>query len=216
MNSDQIGAFVRILLTTLATSLAAHGWQGAASIFNNQTVTGAIIVVATAVWAHWSNRSTPPGPPAAPSTGQGSAVVKVVLLFLLPSAFCLLTSGCALLQPGADPLIVRTEQSESIGYSLFETVQTVDNSNRSFWQTNAPGYHAFCDWLRQPVVLDQTNLFPRGLAMLHSLDTVKLDYKQGYATTNALITALSTVDAAIVQAQQYLAVINAPKVVKSP
>ena len=114
--------------------------------------------------------------------------------------------GCASLQPGADPLVVRAEQTEAIAKSAFDTVLNFDNSNRGFWATNAPAYHSFCEWLRQPQTVEATNTLPRAAAMLISLDDIKLAYKISTVSSNALIEAITTVSAAAGQAQAWITI----------
>ena len=127
--------------------------------------------------------------------------------FTLPIALAaLILCGCASLQSGADPLIVRAEQTETIAKSAFDTVLQFDNSNRSFWETNAPAYHSFCEWLRQPQTVEVTNTLPRAAAMLVSLDDIKLAYKSSTASSNALVEAISTVSAAVSQAQAWVTI----------
>ena len=114
--------------------------------------------------------------------------------------------GCASLQPGADPLVVRAEQTEAIAKSAFDTVLNFDNSNRGFWATNSPAYHSFCEWLRQPQTVEATNTLPRAAAMLISLDDIKLAYKISTVSSNALIEAITTVSAAAGQAQAWITI----------
>ena len=118
----------------------------------------------------------------------------------------LLLAGCASLQPGADPLIVRAEQTETIAKSAFDTVLKFDNSNRGYWETNAPAYHSFCEWLRQPQTVEVTNTLPRAAALLISLDDIKLAYKSSTASSNALVEAITTVSAAVTQAQAWITI----------
>jgi hypothetical protein len=110
------------------------------------------------------------------------------------------------LQPGADPLIVRTEQTETIAKAAFDTVLNFDNSQRDFWRTNAPAFHQFCEWLRQPQTVEVTNTLPRASAMLVSLDDVKLAYKSSTVSSNTLAEALATVQAAVGQAQSWMTI----------
>ncbi|MGB7767438.1 MAG: hypothetical protein WBN22_01095 [Verrucomicrobiia bacterium] len=120
-------------------------------------------------------------------------------------------SGCASLQPGADPLVVNVERAEAVAQSSFSLVLNVDNSDRSFWQTNAPAFHDFCEWLRQPqTVADSygTNTLPLGLAMLMSTDDVKNDYEASRVSSNALLESLATLESAANQAASWLTVVT--------
>ena len=122
--------------------------------------------------------------------------------------------GCATLQPGADALVVRTEQSLSLGKPTFDLVLKNDNANRPFWMTNAPAYHQFCEWLRQPQPVTGGTLngqkLPRATAMLYGLDMVKLDYKAAKTAgnSNALFTALGTFNGALNQASGWILVVT--------
>lgn len=117
--------------------------------------------------------------------------------------------GCASLSPGADPLVVRCEQAETTANSTFTLTLTVDNNDRGFWRTNAPAFHSFCEWLRQPVALPSgsiTNSLPRNLAMIEQLDQVKLAYKSASISSNTVYTVLTTLLSAESQASAWLAI----------
>ena len=123
-----------------------------------------------------------------------------------------LAIGCATLKPGADPLVVRTEQALTMGKSSFDLVVLFDHANRPFWATNAPAFHAFAEWLRQPQPVPEiTNTLPRAAAMLYSLDVIKRDYQASKASSNYLWSALVTFESAANQASAWLVVAtNAP------
>ncbi len=116
----------------------------------------------------------------------------------------LLFAGCAGLTKGADPIVVRVEQSETIAYSTFDTFLSIDNANRNFFLSNAPAFHQFAEYLRAPTIVNGTNLIPRGKAFIYSLDQVKLQYKSGLATSNQVANVLATLEVALMQAQQYI------------
>lgn len=121
------------------------------------------------------------------------------------SILLLVLCGCAALQKGADPAVVRTEQTLSIAKSTLDTFEQIDNANRAFFHTNAPAMHAFAEYLRAPVIVNGTNVLPRGLAFIMALDTVKLQYKAGKASSNALATASAVLESALSQAQNFIA-----------
>ncbi len=132
----------------------------------------------------------------------------VLATVVLTWGYCgYLLSGCATLDRGADPLIVRTEQTEKVAFNTFDALVSIDDADRGFWRTNLPALHRFAEWLREPQVVDVTNRLARGLAICKRLDTVKLVYKSNKAQTNAtdLATALATTEAALFQAQQFVA-----------
>lgn len=120
--------------------------------------------------------------------------------------------GCASLTPGADPLVVRVEQTETTASQVFQSVLSVDNADRGFWRTNAPGFHNFCEWLRQPQGVLITNTVPvtvpRDIAIVMNLDNVKLQYKSSLASSNVLWTALDTMLAVVQQGVSWLGVVT--------
>ncbi|HWC60859.1 MAG TPA: hypothetical protein VHC44_14280 [Verrucomicrobiae bacterium] len=141
--------------------------------------------------------------------GQGGfALVKLQFLMFLCTVVALWLVGCVQLQPGADPIVVRVEQTETVAKSSFDLVLNVDNSNRPFFATNAPPFHRFCEWLREPQTVEQTNTLPRAAAMLVSLDDVKLAYKNASVGSNDVLTALATVQSAMSQANAWLTVVT--------
>lgn len=122
-------------------------------------------------------------------------------------------TGCATrLDPGADPIVVRTEQTLTIAKSTFDLVLNIDHSHRELWREKAPAFHDFCEWLRMPRKLHHLTM-PQCSAMLMSLDDVKLDYKTGRATSNDLLTALSTLQGVLNQANAWLTIAtNTPQI----
>ena len=153
------------------------------------------------------DKNSPP-----PASGASPAGCVTGLLVSLGAASLLFCSGCVALAPGARPEVVRTEQSLAVANATFNGVVHVDQSNRPYFRTNAPGFHAFAEWLRQPVTLPPlTNAEPRGIAIIRSANAVKNTYKSQPTTNNyaALITSLATVEAATAQAQSWLASVTA-------
>ena len=118
--------------------------------------------------------------------------------------------GCATVNPGADPLIVHTEQVETVAASAFDTVVLLDNSNRGFWATNAPAFHNFCEWLRTPIVIESTVTMRRGLAMVKLVDDAKLIYKSNASQSNILIQAVADLQIALTQAQSWAVIVQTP------
>lgn len=94
------------------------------------------------------------------------------LLLLVPFLF----AGCAALDPGADPVVVRVEQTSTIAKGTFDLVLHTDHSARAFWKEKAPAFHEFCEELRTPTQVDGITL-PRCSAALWSLDRIKRDYQ---------------------------------------
>ena len=137
---------------------------------------------------------------------QPSLCVTLIAVSLV--SIWLSISGCAPLKPGADPLVVRAEQVESTAKITFDLVLNVDNTDRGFWRTNAPAFHAFCEWLRVPMVIWVTNTLPRASAMIAGLDTVKSDYLLARQGSNALITAITVLQSASSQASAWGSVVT--------
>lgn len=136
------------------------------------------------------------------ATTGNAAVVGVAIL---TSGLLLAGPGCAHLDPGARAIVVRAEQTETIAKDTLDTFLKVDNGNRSFFRTNAPGMHAFAESLRKPVTVNGVS-YPQWVGWIHSLDNVKQAYKLSTVSSNALIEATATLSAAVSQAAQYIAV----------
>jgi len=131
--------------------------------------------------------------------------------FILAFALCVgLFIGCAHLDKGADPLIVRAEQIETVADSAFDSVVKLDSANRQFWLTNAPAFHSFAEWLRTPVPVG-TNTVRRGIAMVQQLNYAKLDYRQNHSQSNLLISLTMDLQNALSQAQAWTVIISNPK-----
>lgn len=148
--------------------------------------------------------------PAVPGSLVGLIVIGFLLLGLQTALI-----GCAQIQKGSDPLVVNVERLETTGKATFDLVLGLDNSDRGFWRTNAPAFHDFCEWLRQPQGVPVSNAtaelkleLPRASAMLLGLDNVKLDYKAARASSNDLFTALMTVQSAVNQASAWSTIVT--------
>jgi hypothetical protein len=193
MNKDTLQLIGQIILIGFGPVLAKHG----VSLGNNDLdeMLGGLSTLGGIVWKFWHWNATPSAPAAA------VPINRIVSVLALTAALF----GCARLQPGADPLVVRVEQTESIAKDTFDMVLGIDNSQRDFYRSNAPGFHNFCEWLRQPQTVEGTNTLPRSTAMLVSLDDIKLQYKAASASSNAVFTALQTVTAAMAQANEWMA-----------
>lgn len=153
---------------------------------------------------------------ASKGNGQGGqsgpatkGTVTALLLWLALGSMVLMWagSGCAHLQPGANPIVVRVEQAETSAKASFVMALNTDNMDRGFWRTNAPAFHGFCEWLRVPTPYG-TNTLPRYRALLLSLDDVKLDYKAARASSNQLYTALVTFESVATQAGSWLNILT--------
>ena len=140
------------------------------------------------------------------ATSQGSKFPLILLAGSL--ALMAVGLGCAAVAPGNDPLIVRVEQVQTTAKGSFDLVLKVDDANRNFYRTNAPAFHQFCEWLRVPTGTTDGGILPRASAMLWTLDAEKLAYKNGTASSNAVITALSVVVETTKQTQVWLAAVK--------
>lgn len=136
--------------------------------------------------------------------------MKPTLAILTVTALILL--GCAALQPGADPLVVRTEQTLSVANATFDWILGFDNSNRAFWRTNAPAFHNFCEWLRTPMPYMGTATVPRCVELQLNVDDLKHVYQASKTTTssNALYSALLTLQGAIGQTTSWSNIVITP------
>jgi len=110
--------------------------------------------------------------------------------------------ACAPLQKGADPLIVRAEQAERAALSTFDLVLNIDHANRDFFRTNAPAFHSFCEWLREPDCSDGTNQIPRAICLIRRIDNLRHRYKDQRADSNELATAVSMLQATAAHVSQ--------------
>ncbi len=113
--------------------------------------------------------------------------------------------GCASLTPGADPLVVRVEQSESGATATFDFVLNEDNANRPFWQTNAPAFHKFVEWLRTPTPYVNGTNYPRCVVLQLNVDDLKLRYQAAKSASNSnlLVSVVSALEAALSQAASW-------------
>jgi hypothetical protein len=135
-----------------------------------------------------------------------NAIVKITSIAALFVAAVTSITGCASLQPGANPLVVRAEQAETTAKASFDLVLNLDNSNRTLFETQVPAFHNFCEWLREPQTVEGTNSLPRASAMLVQLDDLKLAYSSSTTTSNALLEGIVTVETAATQASSWLTV----------
>jgi hypothetical protein len=197
---DQFQLIAQVVLIGLGPVLAKHG----VTVGNNDVdqILGGLSLLVGIIWkfVHWNTT-----PSAVPAT----VPIKQVVSCLAFAAVFAGIVGCAPLQPGADPIVVRCEQTETIAQDTFDQVLAIDNGQRDFYRTNAPAFHSFCEWLRVPQTVEGTNTLPRASAMLVSLDDVKLAYKAGRASSNSVYTALQTVTSAMGQANAWLS--NGPQ-----
>jgi len=141
-----------------------------------------------------------------------NAVISPTLGLLM-----IVATGCTQLDKNADPLIVRAEQVEASALATFDLVLNVNDSNRDFFRSNAPEFHNFAEWLRTPtpgVYPDGKPTWPRSLAMIYDLHTVKLAYKTN-RDAGKLNAGIHGVQAIIAQSTSWLSrITNAPSTLK--
>lgn len=123
-------------------------------------------------------------------------------LLLIPLAFALAVTpvtitGCKTgsggVAPGSDPLVVRAEQVETLSVNTFNLALTINDANRPFFATNLPAFAAFCEWLRNPVMVG-TNILPQGLALVKRLDDLKQQYKANAFLSNSLLSSVISLE----------------------
>lgn len=133
------------------------------------------------------------------------------LKLLTSMAVACIVAGCATLQPGADPLVVRTEQAQTMARSTFDMVLTIDHSDRGFWRTNAPVFHSFCEWLRTPTDYRGATV-ARCVSAELLVDDAKTAYKTAKSITssNALWTSLLVLQELTTQATAWQIIATSP------
>lgn len=114
-----------------------------------------------------------------------------------------LLAGCTTLQPNADPVVVRAEQSIQVAFATLDTFLKVDHANRELFKTSLPEVHKFAEYLRAPVGNPPA---PRGISYIESAVKVKNAYKLNRTAENkaSLVTALATLETLIQQTQAQL------------
>ncbi len=132
-------------------------------------------------------------------------LVACGLFFLL--LVLVIAAGCAALDAGEDPFVVRTEQSLQSAKGGFDFVLQTDDADRGFWQTNLPAFHEFCESLRvkqeAPLRNGGTTNIARCYAILLQVDKVKREYIAAKSATssNVVFTTLLTLDSMLTQAK---------------
>ena len=156
------------------------------------------------------------GTPALPGNVSGalpSAAMKTAGVIVLAFGLCWLVTSCASVAPGSDPLVVRTETLETSAYTTLDTFLKLDDlamTTPAVSNAWAGAAHPFASYLRKPIV-NGTNTVPFGIATILSVDQIKLAYKAGTSTSNALVTALDTLSATVAQASLYTSLMSTNK-----
>jgi hypothetical protein len=197
VNLQTILGLLRHLLTFGGGALVTAGLSSDGQITE---MVGAVITLIGGGWSIWEKSQ------AKKAAAQAATTAGLIAILAFGVA------GCASIDPGADKLVVRVEQTQTVAGETFDLVLTADDLNRPFWQANAPAFHEFCEWLRAPITYQSpefgaTNI-ARVLMMQFQLDDVKRDYKASRASSNDLYTAFITMKSALTQAEAWQQVIN--------
>jgi hypothetical protein len=138
--------------------------------------------------------------------------MRIFQTLLCSLALAGLIVSCAHLAPGADPLVVRVEQGLSTAATTFMLVLHEDQAERSFWMTNAPAFHTFCEWLRTPIDYQGSNHLARCDVMQLNIDDLKLSYKEAktVGNSNALYTAFAVFNGVVIQATSWKNIVRTP------
>lgn len=104
-------------------------------------------------------------------------------------------TGCASLEPSADAVAVRAEQTVATAFNVFDAFLNLEHANRELVKAKAPAVHTFAEWLREPVP-DNGAMVPRGLSLIQSANRVRLAYKanrtpDNHASLQAALAALA-------------------------
>lgn len=119
--------------------------------------------------------------------------------------------GCATLNPGADPFVVRVEQTQTAAGATFDFILRLDNADRGFWRTNAPSFHSMCEWMRTPQPYGSNSL-ARCVVMQLNVDDLKIAYRASRSTgsSNALYSAWMVLNTLLAQSQSWSNIVSSP------
>lgn len=131
--------------------------------------------------------------------------MKKILSLLALCGLISFFTGCAALDPGADPVEVRAEQAVQTAFSTLDAFVQLDNVNREFAKEKAPKAHEFAEWLRAPVEVDGA-VMPRGLSFIQSANRVRQAYKANRTPENkaSLLAAIASLEKSVTEAQQQM------------
>lgn len=165
----------------------------------------ALLSVAGATGLHSATKSTT-------ELMKPTDATRLLLGALAAGLFLTTGMSCRKLDPGADPIVVRTEQFLTTAQSTFLFTLQVNQQDREFWRTKAPAFHEYCETLRRPTPYPlgngQTNYYPQYRVALLSLNDIKRDYKLGRVSSNALWTALVTLESVRNQGSAWLTIVT--------
>jgi hypothetical protein len=133
---------------------------------------------------------------------------KSALLALVLTCVAL---SCATLEPGADPFVVRVEQTQTSASATIDMILHVDHADRGLWRSNAPAFHRWCEYLRTPQPYGTTTV-PRAVAIKLNVDDLKLAFKASRSApgSNALWSAWSVLNALVLQSASWSNIVSSP------
>lgn len=128
----------------------------------------------------------------------------VVMLCLLPA---LLFTGCANVDPGADPVVVNAERSIAVSKDIVHAFVTVDHENRAWFKANAPDVHDAAETLRKKFPPAHNS----AMALIRA-------YKRNRTPENKanMLTALSVLNQLSIEAAAWMAKSQIKKVTYGP
>lgn len=129
---------------------------------------------------------------------------RILALLILTLGFHL--CGCASLQPGADPVVVRAQQAEQVAFATFDTYLRLVHQHESRVRATVPAALEFAEWLREKRPDGQ----PRGLAMVQSLGDVRRAYAAHRTPEKkaSLTSAIALLQATVAETQKHLALVK--------
>lgn len=212
------GEIITAFIIAAGGSLLAVLASGGSTALNKNSYIVAVVIGALSAAKDWrSLKKLPPVPsvglddaPTQGGPGGAGKLLGLLLAFTLLSLVWLM-AACATLDQGADPLVVRMEQTLEGATNTLQTVVHVDQLNRDFWRTNVPAFHGLAETLRQPVwAPGMTEPEPWGVSLIQNAWNVKQAYKlqRTSANSNLLWTAWVTLNSTVTNAQQQLTVVN--------
>jgi predicted metal-dependent hydrolase len=131
-------------------------------------------------------------------------MVRLILCLAL-----VVMAGCASVQEGHDPVVVRAEQSLSIAFDTVDTFLKIEHGNREVIKAKVPEVHAFAEKLRERVTVGGKTQ-PYAISLIQSATEVKNAYKRNRSLENRanLISALASLEALVRETQQHLTAIK--------
>lgn len=110
-------------------------------------------------------------------------LLSLSVCLALPASGWLFT-GCAALDPNADPIEVRAEQTISTTFDAMDTFEQIELENQALIKAKAPQVHEFAEWLREPLQQEEGTSMPRGISMINSATLVRRAYKANRTPEN--------------------------------